>query len=149
MICEQFIYLGFINNEYYFINKVSNKQLFDKNVSKKIYEYLIDQTIIDDANYTVIIFEFQNGMINVIILRHKNIELEYNKMYSFCELKNILINFLDVKIDASFIVNYSYETKKMNSKQLNYDITTSYNYMKDLVINQIIFLKTNCKIKMK
>ena len=146
---ESFIYLGFVENEFYFIHDINNKMLFTNNIYKKIYEYLIYQTAIKNTNCTIIIFELHAKKLNIIVVRHKNIETKFNKIYNSEELKQILNNCLNINIDASFIVNYTYDTDKMKGTQVDYNIVKCYFYINDLDVNQIFYLKTNCKINEK
>jgi hypothetical protein len=70
---EQYIYLGFTGNVFFFSHIVYDKERFVPEMSYQVYNAMINETMITDINQCVVIYDiYPNNVNNVVSISHVN-----------------------------------------------------------------------------
>jgi len=148
--CEMYIYLGFSNNTYFFKHYIYNKNKFNNEISRQIYNILIKDKFIQDHNENVIIYEFDNETCNIISIQHRN-----KKNISRYDNNNLELYFrrlenINRKDNDIYAIKYDYEKKIYLSyvlDDINITDTLRDDYKIDIIIKKIDYILTLKEIK--
>jgi len=104
---EQYIYLGFQANTFFYLHVVTGSE-FDAMLSGEVYNVMIHESRIRNSEDNVIIYELNpSGLFDIIIIQHED------KMQQMrFELDNLSTFFrplISVERDRMFVICYNYD----------------------------------------
>lgn len=129
---------------YVFIHYVTSTS-FKEDFSYEIYNVLIHDKIIVNPKFNIVIYEFINNIVNVIVIRHDTNEKFINDD-NF--LKQLFISVFENKttVEISLIVEYTYHLCCFNTYKLSNKLIVPCNInnliARELKLNNIIHVKT-------
>lgn len=103
---EQYIYLGLLDNTFYFIHKV-NSDSFSEIISYYIYDIMICNKMINLNYNDVVIFEFDKHRQKIIIIQHDTNNMK--KIYTYENLSNTYRQLIESTRDNIYVILYNYK----------------------------------------
>ncbi len=138
---EQYIYLGFKNNTFFYIHVVADSR-FDPTISGDIYNVMINECQIIDPDINVVIYEMSpDSNFNIIIIQHESKE----KQLEF-EISNLSIFFRRLIMaprNEMYTICYDYDKKCFETDEIKGDLVKPLlNLMpeSDIMINGIEYI---------
>lgn len=154
---ESYIYLGEINDHLFFVNMITNNDIFNKELSYQIYNCMISHKFIKMHTKNVVIFDADkiNGTINVVSIQH--IDNAESGVYGKQDMEDNFMNFINSSRDNNelYMIIYKYKEGSYNpgisySELLNNTIINMLQEIlkiKKFMITNIDYVKTSKPIK--
>jgi hypothetical protein len=144
-IKEKYIYGGYKNHTHFFIHIIENMRDFCADISKYIYNHMVNIGKITRYEENVVIYQIHpvSCLVNLIILQNydkdPHTRYRYDNQYMskyFWELWTLEQN--QDNSESTFIIEYNYDKKKYKSYQLleSFQELMNYRLPEDFVSNQ-------------
>lgn len=109
---EEYIFLDFDNETYFFFHTLSNNN-FIKTISHEIYNILVKDKLLEDFDKNVIIYEInpETDDFNIISIQHINKKNTISKYYTLNLSENFIKLIKNLTNKKMYVVKYNYEDK--------------------------------------
>jgi hypothetical protein len=147
-IKEKYIYAGYKNHTHFFIHIINSMRDFTVEISKKVYNYMVNIDIITQYEENVVIYQIHpvSCIVDLIILQNydkqPHTRFRYDNQYMskyFWELWTLPKKPREnAENDEAFIIEYNYSNQSFSSYHLLETFTElmTYRLPEDFVFNQ-------------
>lgn len=144
---ELYLYLFCKNKIHFFIHFIKKNEFVNK-ISYNLYDVLMDIDIIIDYSESIVIYEFNKDICNIISIQHVNSEYnnEYNKEDLQIYFKELIVW---VKRNNLCVIEYDYDNNKYNKYSLDDQciLKKIKEIPTNIIINNIINIDTQSIIQ--